>query len=134
MGLKDFMFDMFMNATIEERDSILLERAEREGMIEHASYEYLRKVDTYLYRGMLASLRGKQLDDEDFRAATREFMNLIVHGYRTQLKDGYSILVVSPDFEVEHTLYEPDSRTSFRVKIVHMPERTHEKGRAIATA
>ena len=52
-GLKDFMLDMVQNTTITERDSILLNRAAEMGMLSSESAEYLCKVDSYLYHGML---------------------------------------------------------------------------------
>ena len=118
MGLKEFMFDLFMNSTIAERDLILLERAEEKGMITSESSLYLSKIDSYLYRGMLASLKGRDLGEQDFREATREFMQLIIKSYTQQLNPGYSILVVSPDFEVPDSSKGQDVRSSYRVKVV----------------
>ena len=118
MGLKAFIFDLFMNSTIAERDLILLEQAEEKGMIAPESSIYLSKMDSYLYRGMLASLKGSNLGEEDIREATREFMQLIIKGYTQQLKEGYSILVVSPDFKVPDPMKELDVRSSYRVKTV----------------
>ena len=118
MGLKDFMFDLFMNSTIAERNLILLERAEEKGMITPESSQYLSKIDSLLYRGMLASLRGRDLDEDDHRKATREFMQLIIKGYTQQLEEGYSILVVSPDFKIPDAKQGEGERASYRVKIV----------------
>ena len=115
-GLKDFMLDMVRDATIEQRDSILLGRAVEMGMLSRKSAEYLRKIDTYLYRGMLASLRGRVLGDSDFREATREFMQLMIRSYTTQLEEGYSILVVKYDFADEDESVVEDERSSYRVK------------------
>ena len=118
MGLKDFMFDLFMNSTIAERNLILLERAEEKGMITPESSQYLSKVDSLLYRGTLASLRGRDLDEDDHRKATREFMQLIIKGYTQQLVEGYSILIVSPDFKIPDAKQGEGERASYRVKIV----------------
>lgn len=133
-GLKDFMFDMFSNATIEERDQILLDRAVEAGMLSQASADYLCKVDTYLYRGMLASLRGKDLDEYGFREATHEFMKLIIRGYTAQLEEGYSILTVSPDFVTPQSNAGDDARQSYRVKIIPVKCGNAEKGRERVTA
>ncbi len=127
MGLKEFMFDLFMNSTIAERDLILLERAEERGMITPESSLYLSKIDSYLYRGMLASLKGPGFEERDFREATREFMQLIIKSYTQQLNPGYSILVVSPDFEVPDSRQSADTRSSYRVKIVPVNIEKSEK-------
>ena len=134
MGLKAFIFDLFMNSTIAERDLILLERAEEKGMINPESSIYLSKMDSYLYRGMLASLKGHNLDEEDIREATREFMQLIIKSYTQQLNEGYSILVVSPDFRVSDSMRELDVRSSYRVKIVpvNIEKATERETRATA--
>ena len=117
MGLKDFMFDIFMTGSIAERDAILVERAEASGMLTADSSRFLCKVASYLYRGMLASLRGTNLDEEGFRAATHEFMQLLIRAYASQLEEGYSILVVSPDFAGPASEGGNDARSSYRVKI-----------------
>lgn len=134
MGLKDFMFDLFMNATIEERDMILLERAEELGMISSEGSLFLSKVDSYLYRGMLASLRGRDLGEGELREATREFMQLIIRCYTQQLEQGYSILVVSPDFEVPDSGRDVDGRSSYRVEIVPVDVVAARQAKAKATA
>ena len=133
-GLKDFMLDMFRNATtIAERDSILLNRAVEAGMISGNAASYLCKVDTYLFRGMLADVCGRDLGEDDFRWITREFMDLIIRGYTTQLEEGYSILVVKSDFEASNQVYDVDARSSYRVKIIPMECTTaKERGRATA--
>ncbi len=134
MGLKAFIFDLFMNSTIAERDLILLEQAEKKGMITPESSVYLSKIDSYLYRGMLASLKGCNHGEEDIRKATHEFMQLIITSYTQQLKEGYSILVVSPDFDVSDSMKELDARSSYRVKIIPVNiEKANElKSRATA--
>jgi len=134
MGMKDFMFDMFMNSTIVERDSILLERAQEEGMLSEGGAEYLLKIDSYLYRGMLADLRGRSLDESAFREATHEFMQLLVRSYTTQLEDGFSILAVSPDFIPPQSTHATDARASYRVKIIPMKCDGSKKGRERASA
>ena len=133
-GLKDFMLDMFRDATtIAERDSILLNRAVEAGMISNDAAAYLCKVDTYLFRGMLADVSGRDLDEDDFRWITREFMDLIIRGYTTQLEEGYSILVVKSDFEASSQVYDVDARSSYRVKIIPMKCGTmKERRRATA--
>ena len=117
-GLKDFMLDMVQNTTLTERDSILLNRAAEMGMLSPESAEYLCKVDSYLYRGMLASLRVENLDDRGFREATKEFMQLIIRGYKTQLEEGFSILVVEPEPEVQETGFMASARPSYRIEVV----------------
>lgn len=117
-GLKDFMLDMFTNATIDERDGILLGRAAELGMLSHESAEYLCKVDSYLYRGMLASVRDKRLDEMGFREMTREFMQLMIRGYTMQLEEGYTVLVVSPDFVLGGPEHLAEARSSYRVKVI----------------
>ena len=116
--LKDFMLDMFQNATITARDSILLNRAAEMGMLSSESAEYLCKVDSYLYHGMLASLRVKNLDDRGYRAATKEFMQLLIRGYKTQLEEGFSILVVELDPDIPETGFRADVRPSYRIEVV----------------
>ena len=134
-GLKDFMLDMFRDATtIAERDSILLNRAVESGMLSRDAAVYLCKIDTFLFRGMLADVRGRDLDEEDFRWVTREFMDLIIRGYTTQLEKGYSILVVKPDFDVSTKGFDADARTSYRVKIVSVKCGDRGKGNKRATA
>ena len=133
-GLKDFMLDMFRDATtIAERDSILLSRAVEAGMISKDAAAYLCKVDSYLYRGMLADVRGRDLDDEDYRWVTREFMDLIIRSYTTQLEEGCSILVVKSDFTTAKSDPDTDARSSYRVKIIPMECGT-AKERRKATA
>ena len=133
-GLKDFMLDMFTNATIAERDSVLLNRAIKAGMLSPDAAAYLCKVDSYLFRGMLADVRDRDLGDDDFRWITREFMDLLIRSYTTQLEEGYSILVVKPDFVSPDSQREMEERSSFRVKIIPMPVENARKGRAKATA
>ena len=117
-GLKDFMLDMVQNTTITERDSILLNRAAEMGMLSPESAEYLCKVDSYLYHGMLASLRAKNLDDRGYREATKEFMQLLIRGYKTQLEEGFSILVVELDSDIPETGFRTDVRPSYRIEVV----------------
>lgn len=116
-GLKDFMYEMFMNATIEDRDRILLDRAVELGMLSPESADYLIKVDSLLFRGVLASVRDLDTHDEDeLRRVTHEFMQLLIRSYMTQLEDGYSILVVSPDFIADSNTAEAEARASFKVE------------------
>lgn len=117
-GLKDFMLDMVRNSTIAERDAILLNRAADIGMLSLESAEYLCKVDTLLYRGVLASLCGRNLGEVGFREATREFMQLMIHSYMTQLEDGYSILVVGQDDELPEPYRQADERLSYHAKVI----------------
>lgn len=133
-GLKDFMLDMFKNATIAERDSILLNRATECGMLTRDAASYLCKVDSYLFRGMLADVRGRDLDEEDFRWITKEFMSLLIRSYTTQLEEGYSILVVSPDFIAPGSARDDDTRESYRVKIISVDCNTNVHGRERASA
>ena len=125
---------MFTNATIAERDSVLLNRAIKAGMLSPDAAAYLCKVDSYLFRGMLADVRDRDLGDDDFRWITREFMDLLIRSYTTQLEEGYSILVVKPDFVSPDSQREMEERSSFRVKIIPMPVENTRKGRAKATA
>ena len=134
-GLKDFMLDMFRDATtIAERDSILLNRAAEIGMISHDASVYLCKVDSYLYRGMLADVRGRDFSDEDYRWITREFMDLIIRTYNMQLEKGYSILVVKSDFSTANTDDAADARSSYRVNIYPFECGVKKNGRRRATA
>lgn len=122
-GLKDFMLDMVRNSTIAERDAILLNRAADIGMLSVESAGYLCKIDTLLYRGMLASLSGCKPSDRKFRESTLEFMQLMIRSYTTQLEEGYSILVVNSDFDVAAAGNTPASqlRKSFRVEVTVVP-------------
>ena len=133
-GLKDFMLDMFKNATIAERDSILLNRAVESGMLSSDAASYLCKVDSYLYRGMLADVKSHDLDDEDFRWVTRDFMNLLIRSYTTQLQEGFSILIVKPDFDSEEAIRNSDDRSSYRVKIVSVPTCSNQQRKEKVTA
>jgi len=133
-GLKGFMYEMFTDATIEDRDGILLGRAVENGMLSEKSAEYLCKVDSYLYRGVLAAARGRDLDEEGFRELTREFMQMIIHSYTTQLEEGYSILVVSPDFVAGDQSWKLGARESYRVKIVALSNDHVKKEEGRATA
>ena len=134
-GLRDFMLDMFRSATtIAERDSILLNRSAEIGMISGDASMYLCEVDSYLFRGMLADVRARDLDDEDYRWVTREFMDLIIRTYATQLEEGYSILVVSPDFVASKSDRDVDARSSYRVKVTPIECGVTKKGRRKATA
>ena len=116
-GLRDFMLDIVRNSSIIDRETVLLSRAADMGMLSLKAAEYLCKLDAYLYRGALASLRGRDLDDDGFRAATKEFMQLLVRSYTTQLEEGCSILVVKPDFVAADELRDAHARASYRVKI-----------------
>lgn len=122
-GLRDFMLDMVRNATIVERDSILLGRAVEMGMLSEKSADYLCRLDSYLYRGMLTSLSGCKPSDREFRESTLEFMQLMIRSYTTQLEEGYSILVVNSDFDVAAAGNAPASqlRKSFRVEVTVVP-------------
>lgn len=134
-GLKDFMLDMFRDATtVAERDSILLNRAAENGMLSRDAAVFLCKLDTYLFRGMLSDLRGRDLDEDDFRWVTREFMDLLIRSYTTQLEEGYSILVVKPDFVVQDATRDADERSSYRVKIIPVKFGPATKGVSKATA
>lgn len=93
---KGFIQEMFSGATMFERDSILLKQAAQIGALTEESARYLCTLDTYLFRGMLASVRGTYQDPLVARATTRDFMRLLVRGYESQLNPGYSILVVKP--------------------------------------
>jgi AcrR family transcriptional regulator len=97
---KDFMVDMFSGGTMFERDSILLTRAEELGMLSHDSVWYLCKLDTYLFHGMLASIRETYSLSGVAHTMTQDFMNIVTINYRNMLEPGYSILVVDPDFDV----------------------------------
>ena len=134
MGLKDFMFDMLMYSTIAERDAILLERAEEQGMLSRKGVEYLLKIDSYLFRGMLADLCGRDLEEEDYRKATHEFIQLLIRNYKTQLEDGFSILTVNPDFVTARLNDDEDAKSSYHVKIVPVKYGDSKKGRSRATA
>ena len=83
---------------------------------------------------MLASLKGHNLDEEDIREATREFMQLIIKCYTQQLNEGYSILVVSPDFKIADSAKELDARSSYRVKIIPVDIEKANKRESRATA
>ena len=133
-GLKDFMLDMFKNATIAERDSILLNRAVENGMLTADAANYLCKIDSYLFRGMLADVSGRDLEDEDFRWATRDFMTLMIRSYTTQLQEGFSILVVKPDFNISGTESQAEERSSYRVKMASVSNNATSKRREKATA
>lgn len=132
--LKDFMLDMFENATISERDSILLSRAVANGMLSPDAASYLCELDTYLFRGMLADVRSRDLDDEDFRWVTRDFMNMLIRSYTTQLQEGFSILVVKPDFAYGDAARAQDERSSYLVRVVSTSGDTLRKRKERATA
>ena len=132
--LKDFMLDMFENATIAERDSILLNRAADRGMLSHDAAAYLCELDSYLFRGMLADVRGRDLTESDFRLITHEFMRLIIRSYTTQLEEGYSILTVSPDFAAASSRGGIDERSSYRVKVIPVGWSPKKRRSARATA
>ncbi len=124
-GLKDFMLDMFRNATIVERDSILLNRAADRGMLSHDAAAYLSKVDSYLYRGMLSDVRSRDVAEEDTRWVIHEFMQLLIRSYTTQLEEGYSILTVSSDFSLSDQAKGENVRSSYRIKVLsarHLPD------------
>ena len=134
-GLKDFMLDMFRDATtVAERDSVLLNRAAENGMLSRDAAVFLCKLDTYLFRGMLSDLRGRDLEEDDFRWVTREFMDLLIRSYTTQLEEGYSILVVKPDFVAQNATRDADERSSYRVKIIPVKFGPATKGVSKATA
>lgn len=134
-GLKDFMYEMFTNATISERDSILLNRAVETGMLSQKGADYLIKIDTLLYRGVLASVLDRNLlDEESFRAVTHDFMQLLIKNYTMQLEEGYTILVVSPDFAKETNVSGTEDRASFRVEFKASPGTGPKRRRAKVTA
>ena len=135
VGLKDFMLDMFRDATtIAERDSVLLNRAAEMGMISRDASMYLCEIDSYLFRGMLADVRNRDLDDEDYRWVTREFMDLIIRTYTTQLEEGCSILVVNPDFVASKPDSDVDARSSYRVRFHPIVCSASKQERRKATA
>ena len=135
VGLKDFMLDMFRDATtIAERDSVLLNRAAEMGMISRDASMYLCEIDSYLFRGMLADVRNRDLDGEDYRWVTREFMDLIIRTYTTQLEEGCSILVVNPDFVASKPDSDVDARSSYRVRFHPIVCSTSKQERRKATA
>jgi hypothetical protein len=74
------------------------------------------------------------LSGEDARELTREFMQLLIRSYTTQLEEGYSILVVSPDFVADGAPWNPGTRESYRVKIVPIPNGLGENELERATA
>ena len=57
-------------------------------------------------------------DDDDIRWVTREFMDLLIRSYTTQLEEGYSILAVSPDFATPKPIRDADVRASYRVEAI----------------
>ncbi len=113
-GLKDFMLEMVTDSTIAERDLVLLGRAAAMGMLSQESAQFLCRLDSYLYRGMLAERRAR--GREGFREDAKEFMQLLIRSYTTQLEDGYSILVVNEDFDVPDMVRESGERSSYRVE------------------
>ena len=127
MGLKDFVFDMLMYSTIEERDAILLERAEKQGMLSEEGVDYLLKIDSYLFRGMLANLRGRDLSEGDYRKATHEFMGLLIRSYTTQIMEGFSILSVNPDYLTVKTNAAEGAWSSCCVKIIPVKSNSSRK-------
>ena len=130
IGLKDFMLDMFQKATtIAERDSVLLNRAVECGMLSRDSAAYLCKIDSYLFRGMLADVCGRDLEEEDFRWITREFMDLVIRSYTLQLESGYSILVVKSDFDASKQGSGTDVRSSYRVETI--PKKRVSTGKGV---
>ena len=120
-GLKDFMLQIVCNNDIADRDFVLLDRASDMGMLSRESAEYLCGLDTYLFRGMLASLRGRELGNDGFREATRDFMRLLIRSYTTQLEEGYSILVVNPSIDLPGDKSELDVRSAYRVQVSTVP-------------
>ena len=115
-GLKDFMFEMVTDSTIADRDLVLLGRAAAMGMLSQESAQYLSRLDSYLYRGMLAERRARGV--EGFREDAKEFMQLLIRSYTTQLEEGYSILVVNEDFDASGSALESDERPTYRVESV----------------
>ena len=83
---------------------------------------------------MLADVRGRDFGDDDYRWITREFMDLIIRSYNTQLEEGYSILVVKSDFSVSKTDNDADARSSYRVNIIPFESNVKKNGRRRATA
>ena len=133
-GLKDFMLDMFRNATIVERDSILLNRAADRGMLSHDAATYLSKMDSYLYRGMLSDVSRRDVAEEDIRWVIHEFMQLLIRSYTTQLEEGYSILTVSPDFSLSNSTEGEDVRSSYRIKVLSAKRFPNDGGTKRASA
>lgn len=133
-GLKGFMVDMLSDATIAERDLVLLERAVECGMLAGDGARHLSALDSYLYRGVLAELRSGQPGEQRVREVTREFMQMLIRSYTAQLEEGYSILVVSPDFEADGPARGAGERGSFRVRVVPLSGSKAGKGNRKATA
>ena len=95
-GSKDFMFDMLSGKTMAKRDSVLLKKAGEQGFLSPESVSFLCKLDTYLFRGFLASINEESVIPVSARTATKDFMMLIVGNYQMKLEPGYSILTVDP--------------------------------------
>ena len=64
----------------------------------------------------------------------REFMDLIIRGYMTQLEEGYSILTVKPDFVAIKPDYDSDVRSSYRVEALPVSVGAAKKKREPATS
>ncbi|NTU88952.1 MAG: TetR/AcrR family transcriptional regulator [Actinobacteria bacterium] len=96
-SMRGYMITLLKGDTIMERDMILPQRAAEAGMISMESASYLCKVDTYLFQGMLASVRYTYDQPGVARETTREFMRLIIRNYTSQLLPGYTILVCKPE-------------------------------------
>lgn len=93
-GNKDFMLDMLAGQTMAKRDSVLLKKAGEQGLLTPESVSFLCKLDTYLFRGFLASINEESAIPVSPKTATKDFMQLIVDNYQMKLEPGYSITAV----------------------------------------
>jgi len=91
--MRGYMAMMFTGETIMERDMILLGRSASLGMIAYEGAEHLCKLGTYLFQGMLASIRCSYEQPGVARTATRSFMELLIRSYTSELNTEYTILV-----------------------------------------
>ena len=98
-GSKDFMIDMLSGKTMAKRDSVLLKKAGEMGLLSQENVSFLCKLDTYLFRGFLASINEESAIPVTARTATKDFMMMIVDNYRMKLEPGYRLLTVDPKEE-----------------------------------
>ena len=95
-GMRSYIIANMSIVNLFDRDFTFLVRGVSAGLIDMDSACYLRDMDIYLFRGMLATYHSSYKNEKVRREATRHLLELLVKNYNSQLLPGHTILTVSP--------------------------------------
>lgn len=129
-GMPDFMCGMLTGSTLFDRERVLLNRARDIGMLSEDAVSYLCNANIYLYRGMLATA----CDDPRPRAARalmREFIQHLVRGYRSQLREGFTILAVELQDDSQSNPKGESASHVIQISVVTPEDRVSAVSRAV---